>query len=426
MSAGFKHDAWCWLLVGAFALCSLASAAEVVTLPDPSGKDTVPTFSVPLEGTVARWIRSEVPDFPAASVTIVIRKFLAGLQQRDPTKLDVLLTEPKEMREQAPTLLRLMAVEVGGEANTGVRDSLARHRIQAVMAADGASIGVGESAAILAGIRELSSVHHRRLLDGRLEDDDLRLLIKKVRPPAAKDRSREAAGPKTTSVGEIVSAFVRENQEGAALQRLQAYTIEGVMSSPGGKEQTIVLSRMRPNLFRMVVLSEGATRYIFGFDGRDYWQHVPGQKATLVRRDAVGSRRYLGEFVDPLFGDSGAVFEKLSDGRLHERRVMRIQVRRPDGSSYVAQIDPESFRQLGREQDDKSRAEFADFHDVAGLTIPFRETVSDATGTTTFVIRRMTPNPGLVEALFSLPSSQGPDYYALDHAGAPIAQVDHK
>ena len=76
------------------------------------------------------------------------------------------------------------------------------------------------------------------------------------------------ASPKVLTAAEIVSEFARRNQDGSALQRLEALTIEGRIRTAAGEEQQLFLYKMRPDRFRLVVRAGGTTRFILAFDGR--------------------------------------------------------------------------------------------------------------------------------------------------------------
>ncbi len=381
---------------------------------------------------VGRRLMESVPDCPAEVSAVAARMFLEDLQRRDPDKLAQLLTGNFAWRSHQSTLLRLVGAQLNGLPSVALREEVARRRLQAELelettAGGSAATAVRDSATLLAKIKELSPVYLRRLVEGRTEDDELRILLKKVRQAEAGGKPVTAAKPREMSAAEIVSTFSRQNQEGSSLQRLRAYVLEGKMTAAGGGEQRITLCRLRPDRFRLVVGDESATRLILAFDGQRYWRQAPGGPPMVLKRESMGPQRHLGEFIDGLFGEVGATFERLDDGKVLYRPVFRLAVRRPDGSRYIARIDQENYRQVGRENDDKSTATYSDFRDVAGVMIAFREEVTDAEGRkSVLTIGRITPNPAVIQALFAPPPPGTLDFFTLDGAMRASAQVKLK
>ena len=90
----------------------------------------------------------------------------------------------------------------------------------------------------------------------------------------------------------------------------------------------------------------------------------------------------------------------------------------------MAQIEPDKFQELGRENPDGSRIRFAERHDFAGLMIAHREETMYTDGRKGLLeITRMTANPGLVGALFTPPAEGELDWFTLERvlAGTPAA-----
>jgi outer membrane lipoprotein-sorting protein len=253
------------------------------------------------------------------------------------------------------------------------------------------------------------------------------LVLRRIGRDAAAKAPVAAPAAKVLTAADIVSAFARENQEGAALQRLRGYTLEGTIESAPGESRRVVLHRLRPDRFRFSLLAEGATSFVTAFDGTRYWQQSAGRAAQSVTREAVGRGRYLGEFVDPLFGEGGASFTRLEDGAEAGRPFYRIEVRRSDSSRYVSRIQPETFRQIGQENEDGSVARYSDHREVGGLWIAFREEVTEKDGSKrTFAVNRVTPNPGLIQALFEVPAPSAWNLHALERVFPALAKEGGK
>jgi hypothetical protein len=173
----------------------------------------------------------------------------------------------------------------------------------------------------------------------------------------------------------------------------------------------------------------GVVRFVQAGDGEQFWQQVPGSPIQTISRTKMGSRRYLAEFVDPLFWAEGYAFERLPDGGSGNARFFRIRVRRSDDSTYVARIDAQSYRQIGREEADGSIVSFSDFREVSGVTFAFREEVTNQGGQKgSMTLTRITVNPGLIEDFFT-PSPQGEqvffDFENMLAQARPVAGQPH-
>ena len=362
---------------------------------------------------VSAWITERAPACPPDAVVAAAQQFLEELQGRHPEQLDRLLGADFPVREVEPALLRQIAAQLPGPKWTELREQLARRRVEATLAAGGESPASAD--ALVAKIRETADFQYRRLLDGRIEDDDLAVLLRKVRQGDVAARPAVPERPKALSVAEILSEFARHNQVGSAVDRLHAYAIEGRLRTASGTEQQLLLFKMRPDRFRLVVRVDGITRLIVAGANGHYWQQAPGRGTESLSADAMGVRRYMGEYLDPLFGAEGYTFEKLADGAAGNEHFLRIAVRRPDGSGYVARVDPATFRETGREEPDGTVERYADYRDVGGVTFAFREEQVDATGRRGVLeLTRVTPNPGLVDAFFAAPAPDDQSYFAFE------------
>jgi hypothetical protein len=394
--------------------------------PDPAAKPAPSKFSDSQLAYVQSWIRQKAPECPVEAAGVVANKFLEELEQRSPEKLAQLLSPgfPSDVFES--TLLRHVGAKLGGASQVALRDEVARRRVLALLAQEGPdSTAIPATAAgLIEKIRDASPVQHRRLVEGRLEDDELQLLLKKTRQTGVAQKEPAPAKPKVLTAADIVSEFSRRNQVGSSVQRLHAYAVEGRLTTAAGEQQELFLFKMRPDRFRLVIRSDGATRYIMAGDGGRFWQHVPGKAPQLVPAQAMGQRRYFTEFVDPLLAGEGYLYDRREDGGPDGKKFHRIAVRRPDGSGYVSCIDAESFREIAREMEDRSVARYSDFRDVGGVIYAFREEVTDADGRKgTLVLTRVTPNPGLIQAFFEPPTRPELGYFELEQtlAAAPKA-----
>jgi len=381
-----------------------------------------PAFSVALLAQVQAWISRKVPECPAGVAAAAADKFLGELAVSHPQELDRLTSSNFPARDFESALLRAVSAQLTGESRAQLRADVAQRRVAALLATEGpeAAAGAPNAAALVGKIRDLSDTQYRRLLEGRMDDDDLEIVLRKVRQPAGAAVRAEIVKPKEWTAADIVAEFGRHNQEGSALSRLQAYTIEAELTTTTGQKQRLLLFKMRPDRFRLVVLQTGRTQFILGAEGDRFWQQGPGAAPALSSATAMGARRYMAEFIDPLFTGEGYSFTRLADGLVVGKKTYRLAVLRSDGSKYVANIDAENFREIARESEDKAVTRYADFRVVAGVTMAFREEITDAAGRRGVLeLTRITPNPGLIQAFFEPSQPHALDYFEVERLLTP-------
>ena len=374
-----------------------------VASPAPAGG----RYSSTQMARASGWIREIAPACPPAVAHDAAQSFLDELRERSPDLVDRMLAPDFPMQDFESTLLRNVALHLTGSAFDSLREELARRRAQLVLARGGSPSPAPPARldALLGRIKTLSDARYRSLLEGRMEDDDLAFYLKRADDSGApRTQPATAGGP---SASAIVAEFSRRNQTGSALQRWRAYVLEARVQTATGETQQLGLYRLRPDRFRLTVSAGAIPRFIQAGDGEQFWQQVPGSSIQTVSRTKMGSRRYLAEFIDPLFSAEGYAFERLPDGGSGGGQYFRIRVRRPDDSTYVARIDAQSYRQIGREEEDGSIVSFSDFREVSGVTFAFREEVTDKAGQKgSMTVTRITVNPGLIEDFFT-PAPQG-------------------
>jgi hypothetical protein len=390
-----------------------ATAPPHFNLPAIGEKPTAPVFSPAQLAYVQSWIRQKAPECPVAVSAAVAQDFLEDLQQRDPDKLDRLLTPDFPARQFESMLLRSVGAKLSGPSQSAAKERIAVRRVAAVLAQEGQ--GTTDADSQVAKLHDSSDFQYRRLLDGRMEDDELLLLLKKSGPAETGFAPTAPVRPVALTAAEIVSEFARRNQAGTAMQRLQAYAVEGQLTATTGQVQQLLLFKMRPDRFRLVLLVNGLSRYVLGADSDIFWQQTPGKKPQLAAGKDMGDRRYLAEFADPLFVRDGYTFDLLPEGGSGDNKYFRIAVKRPDGSNYVAWIEPGTYHQIGREESNASIARYSDFREVAGVTFAFREEVTGHDGHKAVLkITRITPNPGLITDFFHPAPESGFDPYVLE------------
>jgi len=402
-------------------------ARETMSLEESTTALEVPKRSETRLARVMGWIRERAPECPPEVMVSIAQQFLDELQENHPEQLERLLAPDFPVREIESTLSRQIAGQLKGPKWADLRQQFAKRQVEAILAREGIALSAADD--LMAKISDASHVQYRRLLEGRMEDEDLSRLLKKVRPGGAAPAAAVPEQAAPLSSAEIISEFTRHNQEGAALQQLKAFIIEAKLKTASGEEQRLLLFKMRPDRFRLAVFVDGAPRLIVAGDGRIFWQQASGQEPQPVPADKMGTRRYLGDFVEPLFAGEGFTYERLADGASEGRKFYRIAVRRSDGSIYVTQIDMDSFRQIGREDGDGVYTRYSDFRKVAGMTIAFHEEANDREGRKGVLkLVRMTPNPGLIDDLFEPLAQGGQSYFFFERllAGPPSAGGNSK
>jgi len=387
------------------------------------GEPTAPKFSDVQLARVSGWMRELAPACPPAAVASAAQHFLEELQWRQPDSLDRLLTDSVSARDYSSMLLRHLAVQLTAAPQAALREELARQRVQVLLAhGNSASAATPQATAgLIEKLKGTSQVYYRRLLEGRIEDGDLNLLLADARQVGRSPASLAPARPKEQTAADIMAEFSRHNQKDRALDHLRAYTIDGTLTEFGGKTEELLLFKLRPDRFRLHVLVGDSTRYILSADGTQFWQQIPGGKPPqVVSRESLGPRAYLTEFVNPLFGElENYTFNRIEDGTLDGRKIYRISVLRTDGSHYVACLDAESFQEVDEEYPGGIRVRYSDFREVAGLTVAFREETSDAKGhKDVFVLTRFTANPGLVQEFFETVPGHDLNYFAFERLAA--------
>src|SRR5581483_4044553 len=356
---------------------------------------------------------------PAAAVSAAAQHFLEDLQWQHPDAMDHLLAADFPRQNFASSLLGHLAEQLTAAPQASLREELARRRVEVLLPAGTPPASI---TALLGKLKEASPAYYQRLLGGRIEDDDLIPLLKDAQLSSSAPAKPAAAKPTVLTAADILSAFSTHNQTGLALSHLRAYTVEGTLKLPNGEEQRLLLFKLRPDRFRLHVMAGEVTQYILAYNGTSFWQQAPGTKPQIVSRAELGSRAYLAEFVNPLFGDlENYNFTRLDDGTIDGKKVYRLAVHRPDGSQYVACIDPDSFREIGGEYDNGVSVRYSDFRAAAGgLTMAFREETTDRAGhTDIFLLQRISANPGLVQEFFQPRQGVELSYFAFEQISAP-------
>ena len=365
---------------------------------------------------VLAWIQEKAPGCPTEAAANAAEKFLGELQLHHPAALDRLLRPDFPAREHESALLREVGAQLSTPAQAALRATVAQHRVEALLAATSATqTGPTAAEAALARIKEKSPAQYRRLLEGKTDDEQLAQLCKPPRETGVDRKETAAAKPKVLDAAEIVAEFGRRHQTPGALARLRAYAMEIRVQSLAGEEQVLSLQKLRPDRFRLLLRSHGQAQVVVANDGRNFWRQLPGQAPAPIAAQALGTMRYLGDFIDPLFEPEGCGLERKEDAILDGRKCYRIAVRRGDGSAYMVALDQENFHMLGRENSDGSRVRYSDVRDEAGLFLAHREDITSAEGKHgSMELIRFSANPGLVEAFFTPPVTGELDFFAID------------
>ena len=370
---------------------------------------------------VVEWLHQQAPDYPAEEAGDVANRFLDELALHHPLDAELVGSPDFPAARYTSMLLQYAGAGLRGPAFAGQREVLASRRVELAL---GAKAGGGAVAEAMARMKAESSAAYGRLVEGRLDDDDLQVLLREARNSAA-DRTATAVvatQPKTLSATDIVSEFIRRNQSGAALTKLHAYLVEADLRTPAGELQHLFLYKLRPDRFKLLVQVKGVSVAAVGFDGSRLWRQLPGREVTEVTGTEAAALRHLGEFVDPLFEGDGATFVRRDDATEAGRRCYRIAVTRRDGSGYAATIDQENYHEVARDDNEGFHSRYSDFRSLAGLTVAYQEVATGADGhERSLTITRMVPNPGLVDAFFLPAAKDELDLFVLERLVASAA-----
>jgi len=367
---------------------------------------------------VTKQIHSLVPSYPAELLNSVSHRFLENLKQQRLDEFEHLVSEKSFPIGVESTLLRCAGAELTGSSYAKLREELAYKRIGVLIACEDpkASIREQEAAGLIDKLKAISPVYQRRVLEGKIEDEDLIPLLKRARQIGV-EMVKSSSGPRELSATDIVSEFSRRNQEGAAVQHLRAYTMDGILKTTSGVEQRLVFLRLRPDLVRLNVIEDGASKLVLVGFNSSFWQMLPQRKPQLLSKTDIGDRLYLAEFINPLLMEDGFQIERLADGTIDGQKVFRISIGRRDGSSYVACIEAEKFHEISREYANGVSVRYSDFRDVGGVTFAFREERSDRAGNKGVLqFGRILINPGLCRSLFDPVEENQAEFFAFENA----------
>jgi hypothetical protein len=398
------------------------SKAAATDIPNAPGGFTEAQLAV-----ARALVRQEAPDCPTEVVDAVSGQFLDDLQTNHPSAFDQLLAPDFPAKQFETSLIRDVGSHLSGPQWDALKEQLATHRIQAIIASGEGPSGVpaSEAPGIMARIKATPDpLYFQRLVNGKIEDDDLVVLIKKNLSEGEQPKKPEAVQAKVLTAEDIVAEFGRRNQEGDSVASLRAFVIDGTLETGDSGPVEVILFKLRPDYFRMVVLKDGLTQSIVAGHAGKYWRQKPGTPPEPVRPEAAADLQRLGEFLDPLFAEEGYTFERLPDSTDGPVHLYRVAVRRIDGSRYVARIDPSTFHEVGRETGAGADSTRSDFRQVAGITLAFREDSTNAHGVkSVFRINRFTPNPGLVGVLFDPPPAEDQGYFDIERLLARSVSV---
>ena len=278
------------MTAAAGAAADTKGPAPVIVIPEVGAKAAPSAFSDAQVAYVLAWIHEQAPDCPAEAAAAAAEKFLGDLKLQNPALLDRLPGPDFPASAFTSNLLRAVGAQLTGPALAAAREAAAHRRVEALLQAQGGKGPVPPRLAeeALARIKGMSPVYYRRLLEGRTEDDEL---LRLCQPPREAGTTPAVAvvKPKVLTVEEIVAEFSRRNQAGVATAaRLRAYAVEAKVTTVTGEAQQLMLYRLRPGRFRLVVRSDGVSKLITGFDGEHYWRKLPGQEARVVSATEFG------------------------------------------------------------------------------------------------------------------------------------------
>jgi hypothetical protein len=414
MSHFFRHALVRSALFLAFAGTVRLSAGDDTSSASP--------YSDAQSAFVRGWIMEKAPECPPDVADASATQFLDDLKTNQPAAFDQLLLPEFPSAKFESSLLRDVSAHLAGPSWTSLKERLAVLRVSSLLGAGSPSSAnrAEDASAIVDHLKKSSDDLYRRILSGKIEDDDLLYLMSKGHAPDA-GSSIELPQKKILTADDIVSEYSRHNQDGSSLEKLRAYVFEGDVEAKAGNSH-IILFKLRPDYVRIVVTKDGLTRSVTAGHAGQYWRQAPGGEPQDIGASARTELETLGEFADPLYAEGDYVFASLPDGSTSGGPCYRISVKRPGAPGYVAVIDPSTFHQIGREDANGVVSTMSDFRKVAGVTVAFRQEADDGKGNRTVLqMTRFTPNPGLTEVLFSPPTPHDQGYFNIERLIARAA-----
>ena len=383
-------------------------------MPDKSAPDVIDQLTT--------WINTQIPQVPAERDREIAKAFLTRVADRRPDLAEALRAGRTDINPFASELLRESAATLSAPEYAALREQLARRRVGIILKTNQEDASDAAANSAIERLNTVSSVYKRKLVEGKVDDDDLWLLLKRIRGHDT-EKQAKAAVPHELTAAEIVDEYARRNQTGAAAQKLQAYSMQATLRTATGTTQKLTIFRMRPDLLRLVVSASDSTELVLIENGGQYWQEAKGQPTIAIPTKDIGSRKYLAEFLNPLFAQENYTFQRIEDEKIGDQKIYRLKVTRHDGSEYISCINAESFREVAHEKDNGLKIELNDFRDLGGVTVAYHETITSELGQQSQLqVERATANPGLIADLFQPNRAKTQEYYSLEAAFAAAEQ----
>ncbi|WP_404420299.1 hypothetical protein [Nibricoccus sp. IMCC34717] len=395
----------------AISLLSPLSGAEVAK-PTPGSFVSVADTLTRRSG---ERLQQLVPEAPAPVRLTAAARFADDLVRQQPSLSDEREAQGFSFAGLDSRLFQAVARELKGAESESLRDELALRRLEAALALLDGKPGVrAEADRVLQAFRTTSSVYAKRLREGRMDDDDLLAMVRKVRSGPA-DAKRVVERSRADPASDIITEFSKRNQNGAAVARLRGYIVECELKTATGSSQQLVIARLRPDYFRLHAYDDGRLNLILA-GTREALQRWPrGGRVSSAKQEDPETASFLSNFIEPLFDSERLTLRSEGEGKIGERPAFKLSVDDPLNGRNTVWIDKENYRLLQRDLADGSKMKYSEFRDEAGISWPHRIETLDGKGrSSVLTIKRVTANPGLVSELFQLTETPAFDVFALD------------
>lgn len=223
----------------------------------------------------------------------------------------------------------------------------------------------------------------------------------------------ERSAAQTQAVEPIVEQAVRAKGGLERIRAVAGLTMRGIIKA-NGADVAVTITTHRPHFFRQEVKVQGAT-IVQGFDGEQAWTLNPLLSPTAQRLPDEQARRMRdqADFDGPLVESDRKGIKIAYDKfeRIEGRAAHCLRVTRPIGPLQRLCLDADTGREIRSsveidEEGHKARVDtmFADYREVAGLSLPFRvRTLVDGRPQSQLVIDTIEFSPEFDASLFRMP-----------------------
>ncbi|MDX2187246.1 MAG: hypothetical protein SFV32_09960 [Opitutaceae bacterium] len=379
--------------------------------------ENAPVANEEMVRAVALAMQDFASEIPQTVRMTAAARFLGELYASNPSLSRATNLADLALGQRKSALLKALARESKASGAEASLDGLATARVQAILEAAALSPSTQEEASrVLGEIRLTSSVYHRRLREGRMEDEDLLSMVRRIKN-GRQERSVGAAA-REDSAASLLSEFSRNNQQGAAVARLRTYVVDCELKTSSGVNQRLVIARQRPDRFRLHVYEGGTLQMVLAGDRDRLERWTRGTSVAKFPQNDPGAAEFLVTFIEPLLEPEQFTVKKEGEEKVAGTEAVKLSlVDGRDGRRSTVWVDKADFRLLKRVNHEGTTMMYSDFRDEGGVRWPHKVETSDSRNRSSeLIVKRIVANPGLVSDLFEIGDTPAFDVFAFDSA----------